>query len=352
MAASCRRLLTDPWLGTRGGRAIPEPGMPPLTGREELDGLRDLAPSLLTGLVATMLHPLLLQRPPDPLHRRVVRASPLPTHRGTHAERPQGGLIRLGTLLRPAIGVMNEPPGWTLGVAGLQPCPLPQVRRHPGVPRMADHLTGVELLNASQLPPPCHGRPRGHIGAPGLGRSSGGNGLSQHVRGHRPRGRRIRGGREPAHRCTAQAPFLPQPLEAADPSWKAVLTPFGLQPVRAIRLAGPHRGGLDRPCQPRVLLGAGRGAAGAPGLVPASGHGKDPAQQTPRIRGPPRPPERVPGRCALAQYAVAFFTMSRSIRASARARWSRDRSASRSVTGRRLSPNVASCHAGLTLPSS
>ena len=64
MTASCRRLLTDPLLGKRGGRAIPEPGMPPLTVIEDLDVLRDLAPSLLTGLVATMMHQLILQRPP------------------------------------------------------------------------------------------------------------------------------------------------------------------------------------------------------------------------------------------------------------------------------------------------
>ncbi len=52
MTASRRRLLTDPLLGKRSGRAIPEPGMPPLTVIEDLDVLRDLAPRLLTGLVA------------------------------------------------------------------------------------------------------------------------------------------------------------------------------------------------------------------------------------------------------------------------------------------------------------
>jgi hypothetical protein len=61
-------------------------------------------------------------------------------------------------------------------------------------------------------------------------------------------------------------------------------------------------------------LGAFRGAAGVPGIVPASGHVEDPAHQTQRILETQRPHERVPGRCALATYAVAFFRMSRSMR--------------------------------------
>jgi hypothetical protein len=272
MAASCRQLLTGPLLGKCSRRAISQPGMPPLTIVEDLDVLRDLAPRLLPGLVATMMHELILQRPPKALHRRVVIAIPLPTHGGNHAELLQGGLIRLGTILRPAIGVMNESPGWTLGVDGLQQGTLHQVRRHSGVHRMTDHFTGIEILHASQIQPPFHGWHIGHIGDPGLVRSSGGKGLSQHVRGHRQRVRRIRGGREPAHRCTAQAQLLPQPLDPPDPGWKAVLTQFGLQPFWTIRLAGSHMGGLDRHFQPCILLGARRGASRSPGIGPASGY--------------------------------------------------------------------------------
>jgi len=95
MTASRRRLLTDPLLGKRSGRAIPEPRMPSLTVREDLDVLRDLAPRLLTGLVATMMYQLILQRAPETLHRRVVIAIALPTHEWDHAKLPQGGLIRL-----------------------------------------------------------------------------------------------------------------------------------------------------------------------------------------------------------------------------------------------------------------
>ena len=82
--------------------------MPPLTVTviEDLDVLRDLAPSLLTGLIATMMHQLILQHSPETLH----------PHGWDHAELPQRCLIHLGTILSPAIGVMNEPRGWTVGV--------------------------------------------------------------------------------------------------------------------------------------------------------------------------------------------------------------------------------------------
>lgn len=51
---------------------MPEPSMPPLTGVEALDGLRDLLPRLRTGLVATMRPQRMLERAPDSLHRRMV----------------------------------------------------------------------------------------------------------------------------------------------------------------------------------------------------------------------------------------------------------------------------------------
>ena len=52
---------------------------------------------------------------------------------------------------------------------------------------------------------------------------------------------------------------------------------------------------------------------------------------------------RVPGRCAFATYAVAVVKMSHSIRASASSRLRRDTFASRSVTGRRVSPRPVHC---------
>ena len=56
MTASHRWRLTGPLLGKRHWRAIPEAGVPPLSVMEDLDVLRDLAPCLLTGLVAPVMH--------------------------------------------------------------------------------------------------------------------------------------------------------------------------------------------------------------------------------------------------------------------------------------------------------
>ena len=73
--------------------------MSPLTVIEQLDVLRDLAPSLLTGFVATMMHQFILQRLSETLHRGVVIAVSLPTHGWNQAELPQLILIVLGTIL-------------------------------------------------------------------------------------------------------------------------------------------------------------------------------------------------------------------------------------------------------------
>ena len=99
MTVACRRLLTGPLLGKCHWRASPEPGAPPLPVIEDLDILRDLAVSLLTGLVATMMHQLILQRSSETLHRRVVITVTLPTHGRGHSELPQLLLIVSDTIL-------------------------------------------------------------------------------------------------------------------------------------------------------------------------------------------------------------------------------------------------------------
>jgi hypothetical protein len=108
MTGSRRRLLTGPLLGQCRRRAIPQSGMPPLAVVEHLDVLRKLSSSLLTGLVAPMMHQLILQGPPATLHRRVVRAIALPAPGGDHADLPQLLLIVVGTILRATIGVVEQ----------------------------------------------------------------------------------------------------------------------------------------------------------------------------------------------------------------------------------------------------
>jgi len=99
---------------------------------------------------------------------------------------------------------------------------------------------------------------------------------------------------------------------------------------------------LDRHFQPCVLLGARQGPADPPGMVATSGHLQDPTEQGHGILRAQRRHACVPGSCTFAAYAVACFKMSRSIRASASSRFSRETLASSSAMGRRLSPSVAS----------
>jgi hypothetical protein len=111
-----------------------------------------------------------------------------------------------------------------------------QVRRHPGPHRMPDHLTRIQLFDPRQIQPHFCRRDIGDVGHPRLIRARRGERLSQEVVRHRQSMRRIRGGGEPAYRCTTQAQFLPQPLDAADPRWKAVVPQFRLETLRAVRV--------------------------------------------------------------------------------------------------------------------
>jgi hypothetical protein len=72
---------------------------------------------------------------------------------------------------------------------------------------------------------------------------------------------RIRGGREPAYLFTAQAQFLPQPLDPPDPSGEPVVPQFRLETLWSVRLPRAHMRGPGRHFQTRVLLGALRGVA-------------------------------------------------------------------------------------------
>ena len=101
-------MLTGPLLGKCRGRAIPQSGVSPLPVIKQLDVLRDLAPSLLTGFVAPMMHQFILQRSPETLHRGVVIAVPLPTHGRRQAILAEVLLVDLGTILRAPIGVVDQ----------------------------------------------------------------------------------------------------------------------------------------------------------------------------------------------------------------------------------------------------
>ncbi len=65
------------------------------------------------------------------------------------------------------------------------------------------------------------------------------------MRRSRQRVLRIRGGREPAYLFTAQAQFLPQPLDPPDPSGEPVVPQFRLETLWSVRLPRAHMRGLD-----------------------------------------------------------------------------------------------------------
>ena len=296
--------------------------MPSLAVVEDLDVLRDLSPGLRPGFVTPVMYEFVLQRPPKTFHRCIVVTIPPPGHRSLQPQVFQARLVVLRAILDPAIGVMKQAGGRPSAGDGLHEGRPHQVSCHPGVHRMADHLAGEQILDAGEIEPAFRGRHVRDVGDPGLVRSGRDKRLGQDIRCHRQGMMRFSGRPEPPHLLAAKSQLLTEPLDAPNPGSKAVLAQFGLQPFRAIRLAAAPMGRLDRHLQPRVLLGAHRGAAGAPGVVPASGYVQGSTQDGERILKTQRRHQCVPGSCAFAKYAVAFFKMSRSIRASASWRFS------------------------------
>ena len=83
------------------------PGVPPLPVIEDLNILRDLASSLLSRVVAPVMHQFVLQRAPKTFHRGIVVTVPPPTHGRGHAKLADLILIVVGTILRATIGAMD-----------------------------------------------------------------------------------------------------------------------------------------------------------------------------------------------------------------------------------------------------
>jgi hypothetical protein len=141
-------------------------------------------------------------------------------------------------ILGTAIGVMKQPGGRALGGNSLHERTPHQVRRHPGVHRMADHLAGEQILDAGEIQPTVRGRHLRDVGDPGLVRSCGNKRLGQDILRHWQGMIGLGSRHEPPNWLTAKPQLLAQPLDAPNPGWEAVLTQFGLQPFRAIGLAG------------------------------------------------------------------------------------------------------------------
>ena len=84
-------------------------------------------------------------------------------------------------------GVINKPWCWSFSVEGLHERTPHEVRRHPGVHRMADHLTGVQILDAGEIQPTFRSWHVRDVGDPGLVWSPDGKRLVQHVLRYRQR---------------------------------------------------------------------------------------------------------------------------------------------------------------------
>jgi len=144
-------MLAGSLLGKRCGQAIPEPGMLPVAVVEDLEVFRDLLSGLFPYFMSPVLHELILQRPPDALHRRVAVAVSSTRYRDTQPHVPQPCLVGMRAILGATIGAMNKPWPRALGGEGLPERPRHEVRRYSGVHRMADHLVGEQILDAGEI---------------------------------------------------------------------------------------------------------------------------------------------------------------------------------------------------------
>ena len=156
----------------------------------------------------------------------------------------------------------------------------------------------------------------------------------QQVVGHRQVMIRVRGGLELALLLAAQGQFATQAHDAVTPRRKALRGQFRLHAQRPIRLPAVRVHGLDGDLQACVNLRPPRRFAVRPGVKTAARDAKDAAQDGDGLVELQGLHDRVLGSDSRAKYAAAFFTISRSMRASASSLRSLLTSASSSGTER------------------
>ncbi len=207
------------------------------------------------------MHQLHLECAPETLHRRVIVAVALATHGRDQTELPQLFLIVLRAILGPAIRVMQKPRSRALGREGLPERLRHQVRRHPSIHRMTDHLAGEQIFDAGKIQPAFRCRHVRNIGHPGLVRSCRDKRLGQDILRHRQGMIGLGGRRESPNLCAAKSQLLAQPRDASDPSGgtrRPAIPPGGAPVRRSVKSA-------------RVPPGSPLPAAHAPGRVSRGG---------------------------------------------------------------------------------
>ncbi len=82
--------------------------MPSLPIAEDLDMFGDCPDGLLPCLVATVMYKFIVERTPEALHRGVIVAVALSAHRGSHLGLVYQIPVFMGTVLNPAIRMVNQ----------------------------------------------------------------------------------------------------------------------------------------------------------------------------------------------------------------------------------------------------
>jgi len=258
-----------------------------------------------------------LHAAPEALHRRIVVTVSLARHGSLHAELRNQFAVIICTVLRAAVGVVNQARRWSLAAHRTPQSLRRQILRHSRPHRIPHQFAGEDVLYACEIKPSfiCHDV--GNVGDPHFIRSCRLEGLVQQIVRHWKSVARIRGGLEPALLLTAQAELLPQSDDPVPPCTEALGGQLWLQPQWPIRLAGLNMSSLDRDLQSLIILRALRWRTIVRCVEPAARYVEDAAQQAKRVIESHRFYERVPGSDSLAKYAVAFFSTSFSMRSTA-----------------------------------
>src|SRR5471030_198489 len=311
-----------PWLfaeffSEQCGRNIAEARVAPLAVVEAFDVFLYCCFRVSPGRVALMVHQLVFQAAPEALHGRVVVAVPPARHGWLHAELLHQFLIVVSAVLAATVGVVNQARRGAFVAHGLQQRRCRQCLRHALVHRVAHQLAGEYVLDAGQVKPALAGGHIGDVGHPGFVWPRRRKGLIEQVVGHRQVVIRVRGGLEFALLLAAQGELATQADDAVTAGREALCRQFWLHAQRAIGLPALRVHRLDGDLQAGVVLRPLRRFAACPGVETAARDVKDAAQDGDGIVESQRLHDRVPGSDSRAKYAAAFFTISRSMRASA-----------------------------------
>ena len=128
---------------------------------------------------------LLLERPPETLHRRVIVTVTLPAHRHLQSKPVHEISVIVGAVLTAPIRVVNQPLSWAFGVYSLKQRLADQISGQPLSHRIADDIAAKEILMASNIQPAFVGGYIGYIACPHFIRGSNRKLLTQNILSYR-----------------------------------------------------------------------------------------------------------------------------------------------------------------------